>query len=155
MNSFVRNILLSAVSVALVANILWQIPWENFRRPTQTEIERAQTWDSKNILPTPSNILAMERQWRERISTMPPDQRKVSEARLREESKFFMEVQLLPAAERKIAVKERIQALMNDPGIQADWAGERMKILAGTSPERRRELLKKYVESKMRRSQTE
>jgi len=70
-------------------------------------------------------------------------------ARLAEETRFFVGAQFLPAEERKAKIRERIEGLMNDPGIQADWAGERMKMLAGLTPQKRHEILKKYVQSNL------
>lgn len=139
-----RSLLILAVALALVANILWRIPFGS-ARPAALDKE---TWGSANILPSVSNLSAMGRQWKERLATLPPEERKKSEARLMEETRFFVEAQFLPADERKVKIRERIEGLMNDPDIQSDWAGERMKMFAGLTPEERHEILKKYVRSK-------
>ena len=145
-----RSLLILAVAVGLVANILWRIPSP---RASATSAE-ADTWGAANILPSASNLSAMGRQWKERLATLSPEERKKSEARLMEETRFFVEAQFLPADERKAKIRERIEGLMNDPGIQSDWAGERLKMLAGLTPEKRHEILKKYVQSKKEKNQT-
>jgi len=142
-----RPLLILAVVLALVANILWRLP-SGTPKPTPSSLAKAEVWGAANILPTASNLTAMAQQWKERLATLPPEERKKSEARLKEETRFFMEAQLLPADERKIKVREHLESLMNDPGIQADWAGERLKMFAGLPPEKRHEILKKYVQKK-------
>jgi hypothetical protein len=148
-----RSLLLLAVAIAITANILWRIPSGSSAR-SSAEAKRAETWGAANILPTAANLPAMARQWKERLATLPPEERKASEARLREETRFFVEAQFLPAEERHVKIRERIEGLMNDPGLQADWAGERMKMLAGLTPEKRHEILKKYVQSKKEKNPT-
>ncbi len=147
-----RSFLIVAVVVALVANILWRLPGGGDRK-TAVEIDKKNLWGAANILPTVSNLTAMRKQWQERLKTLPPEERKKSEARLQEETRFFVEAQFLPPEERQVKMRERIETLMNDPGIQADWAGERMKMLAGLTPEKRREIMKSYVQSKKERNQ--
>ena len=115
----------------------------------------AEIWAPENILPSISNLRAMGKQWEARLVTLPPEERAKSEARLKEETKFFVEAQFLPREERKAKVRERIETLMNDPGIQSDWAAERMKMLAGMTPEQRHEVLKKYVQSKDKQKQSQ
>ncbi len=143
------SLLVLAVVMAVAANVLWRIPFGFSSANTVV----GETWGAANILPSPSNLSAMGRQWKERLKTLPPEERKRSAARLAEETRFFVEAQFLPAEERKAKISERIEGLMNDPGIQADWAGERMKILAGLTPQKRHEILKKYVQSKKEKSQ--
>ncbi len=145
-----RSLLILAVAVALGANILWRIP---SARSSATSA-RADIWGAANILPSAANLSAMGRQWKERLATLSPQERKKSEARLMEETRFFVEARFLPADERKVKIRERIEGLMNDPGIQADWAGERLKMLAGLTPEKRHEILRKYVQSKKEQNQT-
>ncbi len=146
-----RSLLIVAVVAALVANILWRLP-EAADRKTAAAIDKKDIWGAANILPTVSNLTAMRKQWQERLTTLPPEERKKSEARLQEETRFFVEARFLPAEERRVKMRERIEMLMNDPGIQADWAGERMKMLAGLTPEKRREVMKSYVQSKKERN---
>lgn len=143
-----RSFLILAVVLGIVANILWRLPSGSAKPADITGGKDNDIWGEKNILPTTSNLVAMGKQWKERLATLPPDERQKSEARLQEETRFFVEAQFLPPEERKAKVRERIETLMNDPGIQADWAGERMKMLAGLTPEKRYEILKKYVQSK-------
>ena len=147
-----RSLLVLAVGLALVANILWRLP-AGLPVRTPRDSSREETWGEANILPSASNLAAMGRQWKERLATLPPEERKKSEARLKEETRFFVEAQFLPADERKAKIRERIEGLMNDPGIQADWAGERMKMFAGLTPQKRHEILKKYVQSKKEKTQ--
>lgn len=143
-----RSLLILAVALALVANILWRIPVGRPAKVSAPSAGSEDIWNPNNMLPTVSNLRAMGKQWEARLATLPPEERAKSEARLKEETKFFIEAQFLPSDERRAKVRERIETLMNDPGIQSDWAGERMKMLAGMTPESRREILKKYVQSK-------
>jgi len=148
----IRFFLILAVVVALVANILWRVPWGSSGRGS-VDMDKNNIWGAENILPTVSNLSAMGRQWKERLETLPPEERKKSAERLKEETRFFVEAQFLPAEERSEKIRGRIETLMNDPGIQADWAGERMKMLAGLTPEKRHEILKQYVQSKKEKNQ--
>ncbi len=143
----IPSLLLAAIVLALAANILFRLP-NGFGGKSVLALGKNETWGAANVMPNASNLRAMGNQWKERLATLPPEERKKSEARLKEETKYFMELQLLPTDERKQKTRERIEALMNDPEIQADWAGERMKILAGLTPEQRHEILKKYVRAK-------
>jgi len=143
-----RSLLILAVALAIVANILWRLPSGSPAKVSAPATGSEDIWNPENLLPTVSNLRAMGKQWEARLATLPPEERAKSEARLKEETKFFVEAQFLPRDERKAKVRERIETLMNDPGIQSDWAGERMKMLAGMTPESRHEILKKYVQSK-------
>jgi hypothetical protein len=146
----IRTFLILAVALALLANILWRIPFGSSASAPVVS-NKDGTWGPKNFLPTVSNLSAMGQQWKERLATLPPEERKKSEARLMEETRFFVEAQFLPAGERKAKIRERLESLMNDPGIQSDWAGERMKMFAGLAPEKRHLILKQYVQSKKRK----
>ena len=146
-----RSFLLLAVGVALAVNILCRFPVSS-PKPVFTVSGKAETLGEVNILPSPSNLLAMREQWTELLTTLPPSERKQSAARLKEEIRFFTAAQFLPAEERDAKIRERLEGLMNDPGIQSDWAGERMKMIAGLTPETRREIMKQYVQSKKERA---
>lgn len=139
-----RSLLTLAVAAALVANIAWRLP----AKSSTASADKADIWGAENFMPSISNLRAMGKQWEARLATLPPEERKISEARMKEETKFFVETRLLPAEERRAKVRERIEGLMNDPGIQADWAAWRMKMLAGMASDRRHELLKAYVQTK-------
>ena len=52
----------------------------------------------------------MARQMKEQPATLPPEKRKQSAARLKEETRFFVEAHFLPAEERKAEIRERIGA---------------------------------------------
>lgn len=101
-----------------------------------------------NLMPSFSNLPAMAEQWQQRLATLPPKERKKSEARLEEEVKFFVSVQFLPPAERRQKMRERLEGLMNDPEIQAEWMDERMKMMARLTPEKRKKLFQSYVQYK-------
>lgn len=148
-----RSFLILAVVLAIVANILWRLP-ESSPKAANTAMDKEGVWGEKNILPTTSNLVAMGKQWKERLATLPPEERKKSEARLQEETRFFVEAHFLPPEERKVKVRERIESLMNDPGIQADWAAERIKMFTRLPAEKRQEIMKKYVQSKNQKTQT-
>ncbi|TSA37560.1 MAG: hypothetical protein D4R65_00425 [Verrucomicrobiaceae bacterium] len=151
-----RSLLILAVALAIVANILWRMPSGSSAKPASADsMSTAEIWAPENILPSVSNLRAMGKQWEARLATLPPEERAKSEARLKEETRFFVEAQFLPREERKAKVRERIETLMNDPGIQSDWAAERMKMLAGMTPEQRHEVLKKYVQSKDKQKQSQ
>jgi len=144
-----RSLLILAVALALVANILWRLPSGSPAKPASADsMSAAEIWAPENILPSVSNLRAMGKQWEARLATLPPEERAKSEARLKEETKFFVEAQFLPRDERKAKVRERIETLMNDPGIQSDWAAERIKMFTSLPPEKRSEIMKKYVRSK-------
>jgi hypothetical protein len=146
-----RNLMILAVVALLVANILWRLPaalgWN-----TVATIDSKDIWGSANIMPTVSNLSAMGKQWEERLKSMSPEERKKSKERLAGETRFFVQAQFLPAEERRVKVRERIEMLMNDREIQAEWAGERMRMLAGLTPGKRHEIMKAYVQSKKERS---
>lgn len=143
-----RSFLILAVVLALVANILWRIPSASPSKATAISTDNAEIWAPENILPSVSNLRAMGKQWEARLATLSPEERAKSEARLKEETRFFVEAQFLPGDERREKVRERIQTLMNDPGIQSDWAAERIKMFTRLPSEKRQEIMKKYVQSK-------
>lgn len=143
-----RSLLILAVALAIVANILWRIPSGSVKPTSADSMSTAEIWAPENILPSVSNLRAMGKQWEARLATLPPEERAKSEARLKEETRFFVEAQFLPREERKAKVRERIETLMNDPGIQSDWAAERIKMFTSLPPEKRSEIMKKYVRSK-------
>jgi len=101
-----------------------------------------------NIVPSVSNLANMGLQWQQRLAHLSPEQRQRSEARLDEERKFFTEALQLPEGEREARIKDRLQQLMNDPGIQAEWVEERYRMLVKLDAAKRRELFQKYVQSK-------
>lgn len=146
-----RSFLIAAVAIALLINILWRIPGSS-PKPAFTVSNKAETLGAVNILPSASNLLAMREQWKELLATLPSAERKKSAVRLKEETRFFTAAQFLPPEERDAKIRERLESLMNDPGLQSDWAGERMKMIAGLTPEIRREIMKKYVQSKKERN---
>jgi len=138
------------IAVAGILLVLSVVRWIalSFGDPALPALRDGETWHSANILPNAENLHMMARQWKERIAALPPEEREASEQRLAEETRFFIEAQRLPAAGRSLAIDARIEELMNDPGIQADWAGERIKMLAGMPPEERREMMRQYIRSK-------
>ena len=140
-----RNLLIAGVVLALIANLIWRLPKKT---PSIFVTDDLTAAPEANIVPTVSNLSAMGMQWKQRLDSLPPEERAQSEARLKEERAFFISAMQLPAAERDAAVKERLQQLMNDPGIQAEWVEERYRMLVKLDPAKRQELFKKYVESK-------
>ena len=104
--------------------------------------------EGENILPSFSNLPAMADQWKRRMDRMAPAERRKAEDRLREEAVFFIQSQSLPPDERKEAIRQRLEALMNDPGIQAEWAEERLAMVTKLPPTKRQQLFKRYVQYK-------
>lgn len=140
-----RNLLIAGVVLALIANLIWRLPKKESSVFLTDDLAAA---PETKIVPSVSNLASMGLQWKQRLDRLPPEERKVSEARLKEERAFFIAAFQLPAAEREAKIKERLQQLMNDPGIQAEWVEERYRMLVKLDPAKRQELFKKYVESK-------
>lgn len=148
MRKAVRLFLIVATLGALIAVIV-----QRSRPPEPEEIppvERGATAEdpAPNLMPSVSNLPAMAEQWQRIISKMPPEARKASEERMLEEVRYFVSIQSLPDLERREKMRDRLEGLMNDPVIQAEWADERVQALSNLSPEKRHTLFKKYVRYK-------
>ncbi|HRJ74198.1 MAG TPA: hypothetical protein PLS03_18375 [Terrimicrobiaceae bacterium] len=147
-----RSVLVLAVLLALAANIGWRIfsPAEDFADDSAVDPGLAAMAgpEGENIMPSFSNLSAMADQWKRRMDRMAPAERQKAEDRLREEAVFFIQSQSLPPAERKEAIRQRLEALMNDPGIQAEWAEERFAMMTKLPPTKRQQLFKRYVQYK-------
>lgn len=147
-----RSFLILAVVLALAANLGWRLfphPEDSSdESPLDSELAVMAGPEGENIMPSFSNLSAMADQWKRRMDRMPPAERQKAEDRLREEAVFFIQSQSLPADERKEAVRRRLEALMNDPGIQAEWAEERFAMMTKLPPTKRQQLFKRYVQYK-------
>lgn len=141
-----RQILLVAVIVALAVNVVRRLPRQE--SPSMFLGDDLAAAPEANIVPSVSNLANMGLQWQQRLAHLSPEQRQRSEARLDEERKFFTEALQLPEGEREARIKDRLQQLMNDPGIQAEWVEERYRMLVKLDAAKRRELFQKYVQSK-------
>lgn len=142
-----RFFLLIAIVLTLSAIIFWRLPGLIFREKP-FDPKKEEIWSASNILPSSSNLAAMGLQWQARLATLPPEERERSKQRLEEETRYFMQLRHLPEAERNQKARERIEMLMNDPEIQAEWLGDRMRILAGLDPEARSKVIRSYVKTK-------
>lgn len=152
-----RAVLLLAVILMLTANVLWRLANGSADRheagvgdPAMRESAEEQriTLEGGNIMPSFSNLASMGRQWQRRINALPPEQRAREQARLDEEEKFFVSVWRLPTTERERKIRGRLEFLMNDPTIQAEWAAERHRMIARLASDKRRAIFRNYVQTK-------
>lgn len=150
-----RTVLLVLLFVLLAVNVGWRVVHRSARAAeeretgqTPSEQEPSTSLAGANILPSLSNLASMGRQWQRRIEALPPEQRAPEQARLDREKDFFASLWRLPATERRVKVRERLEMLMNDPLIQAEWAAERHRMIAQLASEKRRKIFKDYVQNK-------
>ncbi len=143
-----RNVLVLVVLVAIVANVVrWRsAEAEQVKEEQKAKVEAEKSNAGANVLPSPSNLLAMGVQWKERIQALPPEERAKAQAKFDEVKVFFVQAMRLPPEERQAAVKQRLNELMNDPVMQQEWAEGRQKMLNAMTPKQREELSKKYVQ---------
>lgn len=143
-----RNVLVLVVLVAIVANVVrWRsAEAEQVKEEQKAKAEAEKSNAGANVLPSPSNLLAMGVQWKERIQALPPEERAKAQAKFDEVKVFFVQAMRLPPEERQAAVKQRLNELMNDPVMQQEWAEGRQKMLNAMTPKQREELSKKYVQ---------
>ena len=100
---------------------------------------------ANDIAPSLSNLSNMGREWEKHIAALPPEERAASAARLQEEKTFFRQALLLPAEVRRQTMRERLEALMNDPEAQRVIMEERVAKFARLDATSRQKLLKGYV----------
>lgn len=144
-----QSLLIIAVVVALAVNVIWRISTAEPKDvPPDTSSPAALLAVANQITPSLSGLSAMGREWERHITELPPEARAASKARLDAEKKFFMQAAMLPAQERKQAMRERLEALMNDPEVQGIMMEERMNRFARLDSATRQKLLKGYVQYK-------
>jgi len=150
-----RNLLILGVLILVVANIF---SWKKAKAEEAIEAKEIKKREEMaaggaNMFPSASNLLAMGVQWKDRLQSLPPDQRKKAEEKYQQEKLFFVSMLRLTPEERHAKITEHLQELMNDPGMQAEWAEGRHAMLASMDANKRHQMFKHYVQEKKQAKQ--